>query len=202
MDCSRVFQRLPYDSMTFSLLPLPSISFSYLPVASVVSCIYTVPFSIERVFKLILFVQYRLLLLYRTRAASPWKNPFCDSQLCRYSLLVSKHLRDHVLYLAQFQVMSTCVIFTRSQISHVTHHVIFFDPSISHVTSHVIDSDTRHLTPAFPLWNTDTITTLGRLPNWDVGSTSYSGNTPVWKLQNQDDWKTRWPDCDICWWSL
>ena len=59
------------------------------------------------------------------------------------------------------------------------------------------DPDARHPTPAFPLWNTDTITTLGRLPNWDVGSTSYLGNTPNWKLQNQDNWKTWWPDCDI-----
>jgi len=59
--------------MTFSLFPLPSIAFSYLLVASVVSCIYTVPFSIERVLKLVLFMQYRLLSLPWTRAASPWK---------------------------------------------------------------------------------------------------------------------------------
>jgi len=143
-------------------------------------------------------MQYRLLYqLLWTRAASLWKNPSCDSRLCRYSPLISKRLWDHVLYLARFQVTSTCVIFTRSQISHVMYHVIFFDLSNNHVTSHVIDPDTRHPTLAFPLWNTDTITTLGRLPNWDVRLTSYLGNTPVWKLQNQDDWKTRWPDCDI-----
>ena len=64
------------------------------------------------------------------------------------------------------------------------------------MTSYVINPDTRHLTPALPLWNTDTITTLGWLPNWDVRSTSYLGNTPVRKLQNQDDWKTQWPDHD------
>jgi len=43
-------------------------TFSYLLVASAPSCIYTVLFSIERVFKLVLFVQYRLLyLLERVR---------------------------------------------------------------------------------------------------------------------------------------
>jgi len=162
------------------------------------SCIYTVPFSIERVFKLVLFMQYRLLYwLLWTHAASLWKNLSCDSRLCRYLPLISKHLQDHMLYLARFQVVSTCVIFTCSQTSHVTHHVTFFDLSNNHVTffdlsnnhvtSYVIDPDTRLPTPAFPLWNTDTITTLGRLPNWDVGSTSYLGNTPVWKLQNWDD---------------
>jgi len=65
-----------------------------------ISCIYTVPFNIERVFKLVLFVQYRLLSLPRTRAASLQKNPLCDSRLCRYSLLISKRLQDHVLHLA------------------------------------------------------------------------------------------------------
>jgi len=161
-----------------------------------ISCIYTVPFNIEQVFKLVLFVQYRLLSLPWTHAASLRKNPLCNSWLCRYSLLISKCLRDHVLHLAQFQVVSTCVIFTRSQISHMTYHMTFIDFRTNHVTSHMINPDTWHPTSAFPLWNTDTITTLGRLPNQDVGSTSYLGSTPVWKLQNQDDWKTWWPDCD------
>jgi len=78
----------------------------------------------------------------------------------------------------------------------MTYHVTFFDLSNNHVTSHMINPNTRLPTLAFPLWNTDTITTLGRLPNWDVESTSYLGNTPIWKLQNQDNWKTRWPDRD------
>jgi len=39
----------------------------------------------------------------------PLKDPFRDSQLCRYSPLISKCLRDHVLYLARFQVALTCV---------------------------------------------------------------------------------------------
>jgi len=47
MDCSRIFQRLSYDSITFSLFPSLSIAFSYLPVASIIPCIYTVPLSIE-----------------------------------------------------------------------------------------------------------------------------------------------------------
>jgi len=70
-----------------------------------------------------------------------------------------------MLYLARFQVVSTCVIFTHSWISHVTHHMTYLDLSIDHVTTHVIYPDTQHPTPAFPLWNTDTITRLGRLPN-------------------------------------
>ena len=113
----------------------------------------------------------------------PWKNLSHNSRLCRYSSLISKRLRDHMLYLARFQVMSTCVIFTHSKINHVT--------------SHMTNLDARHPTPAFPLWNTDMITTLGRLPSRDVRSTSYLGNTPVWKLQNQDNRKTQWPDHDI-----
>jgi len=75
--------------------------------------------------------------------------------------------------------MSTCVIFTHSQISHVTYHMTSFDLSNSHVMSHVIDPDTRYPTLVFPLWNTDTITMLGQLPNQDIGTTSYLGNTPV-----------------------
>jgi len=142
-------------------------------------------------------VQYRLLYwLLWTCAASLWKNPSCDSRLCRYSPPISKCLQDHVLYLARFQVASTCVNLTRSQKSHVTYHMTFIDSLTNHVTSHMINPNTWHLTPTFLLWNTDTITTLGRLPNRDIRLTSYLGNTPVWKLQNQDDWKTRWPDRD------
>jgi len=147
-------------------------------------CIYTVPLSIEWVFKLILFMQYRLLSLPWMHMASSLKDPLCDSWPCCYSPLISKRLRDHMLHLARFQVASTCVIFTHFQISHVTYHVILIGPLTNHVTSHMINPDTWHPTPAFPLWNTDTITALGRLPNRDVGSTSYLGNTPVWKLQN------------------
>jgi len=142
-------------------------------------------------------MQYRLLSLPWNACSFPLKEPLCDSQPCRYLPLISKHLWDHMLYLARFQVASTCVIFTRSQTSHVTYHVIFIVSLTNHMMSHVIDPNTRHPTSAFPLWNTDTITALGRLPNWDVGSTSYSGNTPVWKLQNQDNRKTQWPDRDI-----
>jgi len=65
-----------------------------------------------------------------------------DSRLSHYSSLISKRLRDHVLYLAQFQVASTCVIFTCSQTSHVTYHVIFTVSLTNHVMSHVIDPDT------------------------------------------------------------
>jgi len=72
-----------------------------------------------------------------------------------------------------------------------------FDLSTSHVTSHVINPNAQLPTLAFPLWITDMITRLGQLPNWDVGSTSYLGNTPVQKLQNLNNWKTWWPDCDI-----
>jgi len=130
------------------------------------------------------------------RAASLWKNSSWDSRLCCYLPLISKCLWDHVLYLARFQVASICVIFAHSQTSHVMYHVTFFDLSNNHMTSHMINPNTWLPTLAFPLWNTDTITTLGWLPNWDVGSTSYLGNTPIWKLQNQDDWKTQWPDRD------
>jgi len=71
-----------------------------------------------------------------------------------------------------------------------------FDLSTSHVTSHMINPNAWLPTLAFPLWITDTITGLGQLPNWDVGSTSYLGNTPVQKLQNLNNWKTWWSDCD------
>ena len=96
--------------MTFFLFPSLSITFSYLLVASVPTCIYTVLLSIERVFKLVLFVQYRLLSLPRMHVASLWKEPLCDSWLYRYSLLTSKRLQDHVLYLARFQVASWLVL--------------------------------------------------------------------------------------------
>ena len=91
----------------------------------------------------------------------------------------------------------TCVIFARSQTSHVMYHVISFNLSISHMTSHMTNPDTQLPMPTFPLWNADTITGLGRLPNQDIGSTSYLGNTPIQKLQNSNDWKTQWPDHDI-----
>jgi len=60
--------------MTFFPLPSSSIVFSYLPVASASSCIYTVPISIERVLKLVLFVQYRLLYLLECMKLPLWKN--------------------------------------------------------------------------------------------------------------------------------
>jgi len=81
--------------------------------------------------------------------------------------------------------------------SHMTYHVISFDCPIYHVTFHMINPDIWLLMSAYPLWITDMITGLGQLPNWDIGSTSYLGNTPFWKLQNSNDWKTKWPDCDI-----
>jgi len=83
--------------------------------------------------------------------------------------------------------VSTCIIFTCSQTSHMMYHVISFDLLTSHVTSHMTKPDTQLLTPAFPLWFTDTITRLGWLPNWDIGSTSYLGNTPV---RNSRTWTT------------
>jgi len=87
--------------------------------------------------------------------------------------------RSHVISRLIPSCVLTCVIFTCSQTSHVTHHVIYFDLSTNHMTSHVIDPDAQHPMPALPLWNTDTITELGHLPNQDVGLTSYSGITPV-----------------------
>ena len=48
MDCSCVFQRLPYVSICFHLVPWPSMAFSHLLVTSLCTCIYTVPSSIER----------------------------------------------------------------------------------------------------------------------------------------------------------
>jgi len=78
------------------------------------------------------------------------------------------------------------------------YHVISFNSSTNHVASYVINPDTQLPTPTLPLWITDMITGLGHLPNWDVGSTSYLGNTPIWKPQNSNNWKTWWPDHDIC----
>jgi len=184
--------------MTFSLFLSPSIAFSYLLIASISPCIYTIPFSIEWVLKLVLFVQYRLLYFLEHVQLPPWKNLFCNSRLCCYSL---SHLytssRSCVVPCSIPSHISTCVIFTHSQTNHVIYHVISFDLSTSHVMSHMTDPDARLPMPAFPLWITDTITRLGRLPNWDIGLTSYLGNTPIWKLQNLNDWKTWWPDRDI-----
>ena len=66
-----------------------------------------------------------------------------------------------MLYLAWFQVMSTCVIFTCSQTSHVTSHMTSPDACL----------------PTFdlPLWDIGFTAYLGWLPNWDIGLTSYLG---------------------------
>jgi len=137
-------------------------------------------------------MQYRLLYqLSWTHAASLRKNLLCDSRLSRYSLLISKRLWDHVSYLARFQVTSTCVIFTHFQISHVTYHVIFFDSPIK--SRDVSHDRSRCLTP-----NTR-LSSLKHRHNYHIRTTSSLGNTLVRKLQNQDDWKTRWPDRDRKW---
>jgi len=130
-------------------------------------------------------------------AASLWKNPLCDSRLCRYSPLISKRLQDHMLYLAWFQVVSQLVqslLALRQVMWRITWSILTL--RTNHMTSHVINPDARCPMPAFPLWNTNTITGLGYLPNQDVGMTSYLGITPVWKLQNSNNWKTWWPDRD------
>jgi len=153
----------------------------------VTTCIYTVPSSIEQVLKLILFVQYRLLSLPWTCAASLWKIYSAVVDLVTICLLFSIHLRGHVLCLTRFQVTSTCIIFTCFQTSHMMYHMISFDSSVSHMTSYVINPDTWLLTPTFPLWFANMLTGLGRLPNWIARSLSSLGITPV---RNSRTWTT------------
>jgi len=174
-------------SIQFYKLPLPSTTFHRLPVASMIPCIYTIPLNIEWVPKLILFVQYRLLSLPWMHAASLWRNHSVIVNLVTIHLLFSICLQDYMLYLAQFQVASTCVIFTCSQTSHVTYHVISFDSLTSHVTSHVTNPNTQFPMPPFPLWFTNMLTRLGYLPNWITCLLSSLGITPV---RNPRTWTT------------
>jgi len=121
-------------------------------------------------------------------AASSLKELSCDSWLCHYlPPLLYMSLRSYVVPHSFPSHVSTCVIFTCSQTSHVMYHVISFDLLTSHVTSHMTNSDTWLLTPTFPLWLTNTLTWLGRLPNWIARPLSYFGNTPV---RNSRTWTT------------